>query len=61
MKNKYKQFGDKLFSKIKKDIQNGEKQSGEDHIKFLNDLPTNLRNDLSIIMHKDLLKGIKIF
>ena len=37
------------------------KRSDDDKIQFLNELPLNLKIELSVIMHKDLVKGVDFF
>jgi len=60
LKRKYK-LDSGLYSRIKKALKYGIKKTDEDRIKFLLDLPMNLRIDLSVIMHKDLVADIAFF
>jgi len=60
LKRKYK-LDTNLYSRIKKALKYGIKKTDEDRKKFLNDLPMNLRIDLSVIMHKKLVKDIAYF
>ena len=60
LKRKYK-LDTSLYSRIKKALKYGIKKTDEDRKKFLNDLPMNLRIDLSVIMHKNLVKDIAYF
>jgi len=60
LKRKYK-LDTSLYSRIKKALKYGIKKTDEDRKKFLNDLPMNLRIDLSNIMHENLVKDIAYF
>lgn len=50
-----------LFNRINKALKFGVMKSDNENIGFLNTLPINLRTELSILMHKDLVSGIDFF
>lgn len=50
-----------LYNKIRRALKYGHTRFYEDKISFLNELPTRLRTQLSIIMHRELLKNIEFF
>lgn len=50
-----------LYNKIRRALKYGHTRFYEDKLSFLQELPTRLRTQLSIVMHKDLLKNIEFF
>ena len=58
-----KQFNisESLYKRIKRAMKYGHRKSDEDNLSFLNELPMNLRIDLSYIMYKDTVYSIDFF
>ncbi len=50
-----------LFKRIRVQLKNGEENKQDDSKKLLDELPNNLKTQLSCIMHKDILKNIPFF
>ena len=46
-----------LYNRVKKTLKYGQVQNADKKIKFLNDLPLNLRVELSVTMHRNILSG----
>lgn len=50
-----------LYNRVKRALKYGTAQKDDEKIDFLNDLPLNLRIELSVIMHKNVVSGIEFF
>lgn len=50
-----------LYNRVKRALKYGTAQRDDEKINFLNELPLNLRIELSVIMHKNLVSGIEFF
>lgn len=60
LKSKYN-LDDELYLRLKKGIKYGLSKYNFDKIEFLDNLPMNLKVELSVIMHKNLVQGIDFF
>lgn len=54
-------FDDNLFLRIKKALKYGHLKTDQDKENFLNELPSNLRTELSFFMHKSIVVSIEFF
>ena len=50
-----------LYNRVKRALKYGTTQKDDEKIDFLNELPLNLKIELSVIMHKNLVSGIEFF
>ena len=60
IKKKYA-FDETLYLRIKKALKYGELKTDRDKEKFLTELPSNLRTELSFFMHKSIVSSIEFF
>lgn len=50
-----------LYNRLKRALKYGTTQKDDEKMTFLNELPLNLRIELSVIMHKNVVQGIEFF
>lgn len=50
-----------LYNRVKRALKYGATQKDDEKITFLNELPLNLRIELSVIMHRNLVQGVEFF
>ena len=60
LKNEYK-INNLLYHQVKRTLKYGYVKTDEEKLKFLNELPLNLRIELSCIMHRKLVEKIEFF
>ena len=60
IRNQY-DINDLLYNRVKSALKYGHIKTDEEKRNFLNDLPSNLRIELSVIMHQNLVDGIEFF